>query len=487
MSVTFQPETAFAPNAGAYRLLPFRFERLDDHRVVATNLVGEFAIMPRDQLNDFVALRLPPSSPAYVELKRKHFLTDDRSSVALDLLTLKARTRAEPIAEFTGLHMFVVTLRCDHSCAYCQVSRQTADKTRYDMSFEHAERAVDFVFRSPSKALKIEFQGGEPLLNFEVIKHVVRCAENRNAAEKRDLRFVVATNLSPISDEILHFAEEHNIAFSTSLDGPADLHDANRPRPGRNSHALAVAGIERIRRALGPDQVSALMTTTPRSLGRVQEIVDEYLRLGFRTIFLRPMSPYGFAVKTKLADGYDVSDWLKFYTDGLDYVLQLNARGIAIREDYATIVLQKMLTPYGTRYVDLQSPSGLGISAIVYNYDGSIFASDEARMLAEMNDQRFRIGHLDTSTWEEVFTSDALLSALSDTVLEAVPMCTDCAFLPYCGADPAYHQAMQKDHVGHKAKSSFCKRNMTIFKHLLRILEDRPDDAEVLKSWVSRC
>jgi sulfatase maturation enzyme AslB (radical SAM superfamily) len=82
------------------------------------------------------------------------------------------------------------------------------------------------------------------------------------------------------------------VYFSTSLDGPADLHNRNRPRPGRNSHELALAGIERVRHALGRDKVSALMTTTPESLRRGREIIDEYARHGFLSIFLRPVSPY---------------------------------------------------------------------------------------------------------------------------------------------------------------------------------------------------
>jgi len=485
MAVRFDPRGTFAPTPGSYRLLPLRFERIDESRVVATNLVGEFVVLPRAMLSDLVEGRLHPDAPEYRELKTRHFLTDDRSSVALDLLALKARTKAEPIAEFTGLHMFVVTLRCDHSCAYCQVSRQTADKSRYDMTFEHAAKAVDLVFNSPSSTIKIEFQGGEPLLNFDVIRHVVELAEERNRTEQRKLQFVIATNLSQLNDEILAFAAAHNLVFSTSLDGPEDLHNGNRPRPGRNSHELALAGIERIRSTLGIDKVSALMTTTPRALGRVREIVDEYLRLGFRSVFLRPISPYGFAVRSKIADGYSIDDWLSFYIEGLDYILSLNEQGIAIREEYTSIVLEKIVTQRGTRYVDLQSPSGLGISAIVYNYDGKVYASDEARMLAEMKDESFLLGHVDTHTWADIFTSDKLLSVLASTVAESVPMCTDCAFLPYCGSDPAYHQAMQRDPVGHKAKSSFCKRNMGVFKHILRILNDRPERADILKGWVA--
>jgi uncharacterized protein len=484
MGVVFRPRAEFGPRSNAYRLLPLRFEPLDAHRVVLTNLVGEFEVMDRASFTAFANHELPCDSERYLALKARHFLVDETSSVALDLLAVKARTRAEPVAQFTGLHMFVVSLRCDHSCGYCQVSRQTTDKTAFDMSESHAEKALDLVFQSPAPNLKIEFQGGEPLLNFALIKRIVLAAEERNLSAKRNLQFVIASNLSQLSDEVLGFAGEHGIYFSTSLDGPAEIHNKNRPRPDRNSHELAIAGIERVRRVLGVDRVSALMTTTPESLSKGREIVDEYARQGFRSIFLRPISPYGFAVRSRLVRGYSADDWLRFYTETLAYILELNRNGLDFREDFSTIVLGKMLTPYGTGYVDLQSPAGLGISAVVYNYDGTIYASDEARMLAEMGETRFKLGHLDVDSYEQIFTSDALLEPLAESVLESVPMCSDCAFLPYCGSDPVYHWAVQRDLVGHKAKSAFCRRNMGVFKHLIGLLEDDPAAAAVLRGWV---
>ena len=66
---------------------------------------------------------------------------------------------------------------------------------------------------------------------------------------------------------------------------------------------------------LGVDQVSALMTTTEKSLSQPREIIDEYLRLGFNGIFLRSLSPYGFAIKTNRFQSYDTERWLDFYRE----------------------------------------------------------------------------------------------------------------------------------------------------------------------------
>ncbi|PTQ76751.1 His-Xaa-Ser system radical SAM maturase HxsB [Nitrosospira multiformis] len=352
------------------------------------------------------------------------------------------------------------------------------------MSQETADRSLDFVFKSPSPAIKIEFQGGEPLLNFPIIRYVVEKAKERNREYGKDLQFVITTNMSLLTDEVLAFCLAHDIHLSTSLDGPEDLHNRNRPRPGRNGHQLTVEGIKKAQAVLGRDKVGALMTTTEASLSRVREIIDMYLALGIDGIFLRPLSPYGFAIKNRQAEKYNVDRWFEFYKEGLDYVLEINRQGHLFVELYASLIINKIFSPFGTGYVDLQSPSGMAISAIVYNYDGDIYAADEARMLAEMGEKKFRLGNVYQDNYEDVMTSDILLDTLEATLAESAPMCNDCGFLPYCGTDPVYHYATQKDAVGHKAFSGFCSKNMKIFRHIFTLLQDDPEARKILLSWV---
>lgn len=477
------PEAFDQAAQGQYRMLPCRFVSLDDNRYVLTNEVGEYLTVTRPQLEQFVRKTVPSHSDFYHNLKSKHFLIDDDSNVAVDLLALKYRTKAQRISQFTALHLFVVTLRCDYTCQYCQVSRQTDDKLAYDMSQETADKALEFVFRSPSPAIKIEFQGGEPLLNFPLIQYVVDQAKRINANHSKDVQFVITTNLSLLTDEILSFCLAHDICISTSLDGSQDLHNLNRPRSGKNGYQLTVDGIRKAQAVLGWDKVGALMTTTEASLPRVHEIIDTYLSLGMDAIFLRALSPYGFAVKTRQAYKYDVDRWFEFYKEGLNYVIEINRQGYHFVELYAAMIINKIFSPFGTGYVDLQSPSGMAISAIVYNYDGDIYASDEARMLAEMGDKSFRLGSVHDS-YESVILSDTVLDTLESTLSESLPMCNDCGFLPYCGTDPVYHYATQGDAVGHKATSGFCSKNMKIFRYLFTLLEDDPEARKILLGWV---
>jgi uncharacterized protein len=472
--------------ASGYRLLPMRFIPLDGSRYVLTNICGEYVVLSRPELVDLIEHRLRADAPSYESLLAKHFIRDDTTAIAAELLGLKYRTKLSRLANFTGLHMFVVTLRCESSCVYCQVSRQTEDKTAFDMTEAAAVKAVDLVFRSPSPHLKIEFQGGEPLLAFDRVRFIVERAEQINASQKRDLSFVIATNLAVLNDEIIDYAERHRIFFSTSLDGPAPLHTANRPRPGKNSHALTRAGIKRIQERLGRHWVSALMTTTAASLKQPREIIDEYVDSGLHEVFLRPMSPYGFAARGGHVNKYGAADWLEFYKSGLQRILEINRAGYAMREVYTSLILRKILTPQNPGYVDLQSPSGIAIAGIIYNYDGSVYASDESRMIAETGDARFRLGTVD-DTYESIIGNDWLLDTLESSLAESAPICSECGFLPYCGVDPIYHYETQRDVVGNKAVSGWCHRNMEVFRHVLTMLEDSPEDAKILREWVRTC
>jgi uncharacterized protein len=477
----FQPAEAFHSAEDALQLLPLRFERLGKSYLVS-NMVGDFVRLSGDELNRLVDLRVHPGDGLYEKAYTAHLITRASQTAQRQLLALRLRSRMAFLREPTLLHIFVVTLRCEHSCPYCQVSRQSTDRSKFDMSEETARLALNIAFQSPSKRIKIEFQGGEPLLNFPLIAHIVSAARVQAAAIGKAVDFVIASNLALLDDAVLAFCKSNDVLLSTSLDGPADLHNKNRPRPGGNSHELATRGIRRAQEVLGPERIGALMTTTEASLDRVEEIVDEYLRLDLDGIFIRPLSPYGFAVKTKAIRKYDSSGWLDFYARGLRYVLEVNRKGRNFSEFYAALILKRMFTDRPLGYVDLRSPAGVGLGALVYNYDGKVFASDEGRMLAEMGDRTFELGSV-TESYRSLVCSDKLIDLVGSSLTQCAPECVDCAYEAHCGADPVYHHATQADPVGMKPLSEFCARQKGIMNLLLEILDTSPQDAAILRHW----
>jgi uncharacterized protein len=471
--------------ANNLRWLPFKFDRLHPDQVIISNSVGEW-MMLNDQEFDQLANRDFSSEHLVRQLLAKHFIYRPNETTSQRLLPLKLATRNRQLVHGTGLHIFVVTLRCDHACEYCQVSRQNSKSTEFDMSEENAVKALEIAFSSPNPAIKIEFQGGESLLNFELIKFIVLRAKEFNKTHNKNLAFVTATNLAMLEDQMIDFAGEHDIYFSTSLDGPQVLHNQNRARPGKNSWELTIDGINRIREKLGNDRVSALMTTTAASLNYPEQIIDAYIEHGFDEVFLRYLSPYGHAIKTGSHAKYDNQRWMRFYFEGLDYIIELNKSGIDLTEAMASTYLKKMLTNEPTTFVDMSTPSGAGLGALVYNYDGDVYSSDEGRMLKEMGDQTFRLGSVATHSYQELMLSDVMLDATEHSFAPSAPMCSDCSLEPYCGSDATIHHTLQGDFVGFKPDSPFCERTMTIVPYLMKKYNEDEFCRDLFTRWANR-
>ena len=197
------------------------------------------------------------------------------------------------LARQTSLHIMVVTLRCNASCVYCHASARSANTENLDMSLEIAKKTVDFIFQNPAKNLYIEFQGGEPLLNFGVIKFVVNYAKELAKEFDKAVFFSLITNLSLMTDGILAFLEENCVKLSTSLDGHKELHLKNRPMQ-KQDYASFIKWVQKIK-SRKKSSLGALLTVTKRSLAYPKEIVDRYKELGFKTIWFRTVNNIGTA------------------------------------------------------------------------------------------------------------------------------------------------------------------------------------------------
>ena len=454
----------------------------DGRRVLVTNDFGDYAVLSREAHGALSAGLLTPEHPAYADLEARSLLTDAHRDRWTDLERAAYATRKAFALEGPSLHIFVVTLRCDHSCHYCQVSRASATAAGFDMSLDDALAAVDRVFESPSPNLTIEFQGGEPALRFDLVRAIVERAKALNVAAERRLTFAMVSTLHHLTDDHLVFCRDHEIRLSTSVDGPPEWHDAHRPNPTRDSWSRTQAALERAREILGQEAISALPTLTRRALTDPKALIDHYRALGFPSIFLRPISPYGFALKTRKAIGYDLADFLIFYEAALDYILELNAAGEPFEETYTAILLRHMLTPFHSGYLDLRSPAGAGLGVLVYNYDGQVYPADEARMAAETGDARFAMGRV-TDPLETLLSSPAMRWLASGAVAETLPGCRTCAFVPFCGADPVYHAAAHGDPVGDREASEFCRKHTALFTLLFNRLADA--DAATLTTFLS--
>ncbi len=133
-------------------------------------------------------------------------------------------------------------------------------------------------------------------MNFEVVKTIVREAKRLNRQKKKNLDFVICTNLTLMDAPTLEYLKKERVTISSSLDGPREVHDRHRIlRTGEGTYDRFMENLDLCRSILGPEAVSPLMTATKESLPHFREIIDEYARLGFPIIFLRHVNPYGYA------------------------------------------------------------------------------------------------------------------------------------------------------------------------------------------------
>lgn len=356
-----------------------------------TNARGEYAILTFADSEAMQAGRLKSGHPRYYDLLALGMI-ERRGRGGIGLEEAAERTRKAFLLDGPALHIFVVTPRCDHACGYCQVSRAATGAEGFDMSWVDARAAIDRVFVAPAQALTVEFQDGEPALRFDLIERIVLEIERLNETHQRNIRFSLVSTLHHLDLEALTFCRDHEIHISTSVDGPAVLHDRQRPNPTRDSFARTVESLARARAVVGHEGVAAMPTLTRAAMAAPKAVIDVYRELGFASIFLRPISSYGFARKTRRAIGYDMGAFVAFYNQTLQYLLELNRRGEPMVGAYASILLRHIMTPFGSGYVDLRSPAGAGLGVLVYNYDGQVYPADEARMAAESGDRRFALG-----------------------------------------------------------------------------------------------
>jgi len=461
-----------------------RFER-DGAGYIVSGPSGHLLRLTSAELTAFKTGRVKEGSALFKKLAPAGLL---RGRLDLDAVTAGIAKLSSGAFEGPGLHILVLTLKCNHACVYCRATAGGGGDTA--MSRATALKSVETAFRSPNKRISIEFQGGEALLNWEVLKAAVAHAKKINLKAGKDLALSVVTNLSLMDEAKAAWLLKEGVSVCTSLDGPAALHDANRRWSGGSSHAKAVYWLKRFKTAAARDGrkdalPSALMTTTRLSLGDPRAIVDEYRALGLGGIFLRPLSPIGYAAGVWPEIGYAPEDFIKFYRAAMDLVLEINFSGEKFVERNAALLAAKILRGEDPNYLDLRSPCGAAIGQLAYNWDGDVYTCDEGRMVAACGDPFFRLGNVRESTFKELMTAPAARVCAMASCLENQPYCARCAFKPFCGVCPVHNYAVQGSPWGDIRGGGWCALQKGLFKTVFALLENKKK-RKVIESWLEK-
>lgn len=462
-----------------YKLNYFNFKN-KQNKYLLTNDVGEYIFLEKE---DFVKLIKKEELEDEVKqnLLDKGFIYDTNKEIFVDNISLKLRKTKEYLLTPTILHIFVVSKNCNLNCIYCQAGNlnQNID---YKMSKEVAKKSVDIALESPSDYLTFEFQGGEPLTNFDVIKYIVEYSkENANG---KYIEYNLVSNLILLTDEMIDFFEENNVSICTSIDGNEELQNINRPYSKGNSYQETIKQIKKLRKR--NINVSAIQTTTKYSLSRYKEIVDEYINLGINSIFVRPLTKLGKADSNWKNIGYDADDFLKFYRKILEYIIQKNKEGIFLSEGHSNIFLRKILLNEPVNYMELRSPCGGAIGQMAYYYDGNIYTCDEGRMLSEMGNDSFKLGNVMENTYKDLMKCDCTKAMCVSSCIECLPYCSNCVYMPYCGTCPVINLAQDNNIFARKPKEFRCKVYGGILDTLFDYIENAGTEKGILESWIKQ-
>ncbi|AGA70881.1 six-Cys-in-45 modification radical SAM protein [Desulfitobacterium dichloroeliminans LMG P-21439] len=212
---------------------------------------------------------------------------------------------AKPIVKAICLH---VAHDCNLRCNYCFAGTGAFGGQRGLMDWETGKKAIDFVLEASAhrKHCEVDFFGGEPLLNFQVVKDLVDYGKKAAQAKGKTIKFTLTTNAVLLTEDIQNFLEEEDISVVLSIDGRPEVHDRMRPYAnGRGSYDQVAPRLQQFAKKR-PDSSPYAVGTYYYARGTYthynldfDEDVTHLLDLGMKQISLEPVvaqpsDPYAF-------------------------------------------------------------------------------------------------------------------------------------------------------------------------------------------------
>ena len=180
---------------------------------------------------------------------------------------------------------------CNLACRYCFAEEGEYHGRRAMMSLETGKKALDFLIRESGarKNLEVDFFGGEPLMNWEVVKELVRYGRSREEETGKQFRFTLTTNGVLLNDEVMEFANREMGNVVLSCDGRKEIHDFMRPfRNGKGSFDLVMPKFRKLAEMSQQDRYYIRGTFTHYNTAFAKDVLA-LADLGFRQISVEPV------------------------------------------------------------------------------------------------------------------------------------------------------------------------------------------------------
>jgi len=180
---------------------------------------------------------------------------------------------------------------CNLACRYCFAEEGEYHGRRAMMSYEVGKQALDFLIANSGsrKNLEVDFFGGEPLMNWKVVKDLVAYGRSQEKIHNKHFRFTLTTNGVLLNDEIMEFANKEMDNVVLSIDGRREVHDFMRPfRKGAGSYELVVPKFQKFADSRGQKRYYARGTFTRHNLDFSRDVLH-LADLGFEQISVEPV------------------------------------------------------------------------------------------------------------------------------------------------------------------------------------------------------
>lgn len=200
--------------------------------------------------------------------------------------TLKARTSG--VVKALCLH---IAHTCNLNCSYCFASQGKYHGERALMSYEVGKRALDFLIENSGtrRNLEVDFFGGEPLMNFDVVKQLVAYARSIEKEKNKNFRFTLTTNGVLVDDDVIEFSNREMSNVVLSLDGRKEVHDRYRvDYAGNGSWEKIVPKFQKFVNARGGKNYYMRGTFTHANPDFLEDI-KTMLDLGFSELSMEPV------------------------------------------------------------------------------------------------------------------------------------------------------------------------------------------------------
>lgn len=219
------------------------------------------------------------------ELKQSGQLFKDDS---FEPMAGKLKEKTSGVVKALCLH---IAHTCNLNCSYCFASQGKYHGDRAVMSFEVGKRALDFLIENSGtrRNLEVDFFGGEPLMNFDVVKQLVEYARSIEKEKNKNFRFTLTTNGVLIDDDVIEFANKEMSNVVLSLDGRKEVHDKFRvDYAGKGSWETIVPKFQKLVKARGGKDYYMRGTFTHDNPDFLEDI-KTMLDLGFNELSMEPV------------------------------------------------------------------------------------------------------------------------------------------------------------------------------------------------------